>query len=137
MKKVAVLVIASILALTASFVVASEVVASEGAAIETLKGEYLWNRQDSPGPIKAVFVATGEKEWNVSFYFNFRDEDHIYSGTATGSLSEGELRGEVLSDGERKQPFVFEGTFENGVFNGTHRTEGEDGEETGTISLMR
>ncbi len=109
--------------------------ASDGMAVKTMTGEYLWNRQDGPGPIKAEFVATDDNQWNVSFYFNFRDVDHVYSGTATGSLSHGELRGEVMSDGERPQPFVFEGTVESGTFTGTHRTEGEDGEETGTLTL--
>lgn len=132
MKKVALLVLASTLAMMASFVMAAD-----GAAIETLTGEYQWNRQEKPGPIKAVFVATDANEWDVSFYFTFREEDHVYSGKASGSLTDGSLRGEVMSDGENPRPFVFEGAFENGVFNGTHATQGEDGEETGTITLSR
>ena len=116
---------------------ASAVMADDGVAMQTMNGEYLWTRMDSPGPIKAEFVATDDNQWKVSFYFNFRDVDHVYSGTATGSLSNGELHGEVMSDGERPQPFAFEGTVENGVFSGTHRTQGEDGEETGTLTLSR
>lgn len=133
MKKVALLIVASFVVLSAS-----AVLAGDGAVIETLNGEYLWNRQDQkPGPIKAVFVATDENQWNVSFYFNFDNKDHVYSGTASGSLSEGALRGKVLSDDEEQHPFVFEGMFVDGVFEGTHRTDGEDSQETGTIRLSR
>ena len=132
MKKVALIVLASLLATTAPLVLAGD-----KADTHTLTGEYQWNRQEDPGPIKAVFVATDANQWDVSFYFNFRDEDHVYSGTATGSLSEGTLTGEVMSDGEEPRPFFFEGAFEDGVFNGTHGTKGEDSQETGTITLSR
>lgn len=112
---------------------------AEEAETQTLTGEYQWDRPDEqPGPIKAVFTATGENQWDVSFYFNFRDEDHVWSGTAEGSLTEGELSGKVMSDGDKPSPFVFEGKFEDGVFKGTHGGL-RDGErnDTGTITLSR
>ena len=113
---------------------------AEEAATQTLTGEYQWNRPDEkPGPIKAVFTATDkEGTWDVSFHFNFRDEDHIWSGQAKGSLTDGELSGEVMSDGDKPSPFVFEGKFEDGVFTGTHAGL-RDGErrDTGTITLSR
>ncbi len=132
MKKVALIVLAALLATTAPLVLAGD-----DAAMHTLTGEYQWNRMEEPGPIKAVFVATDSNQWDVSFYFNFRDEDHVYSGKAIGSLSEGTLTGEVMSDGEEPRPFIFEGAFEDGVFTGTHGTQGDDAQETGTITLSR
>ncbi|MCG8461092.1 MAG: hypothetical protein MI919_32815 [Holophagales bacterium] len=106
------------------------------AESKTFEGEYQWNRQDEPGAIKAVFTATGENQWKVDFYFTFREEDHVYSGTAEGSLENGSLTGEVVSDGEEPHPFTFEGTVKNGVFEGTHASVGgEEKQDTGTISL--
>lgn len=106
---------------------------------KTLEGEFVWERKDKniSGPLKAVFEKTEEEgTWNVSFYFTFEDQPHTYTGTAKGKIGEGQLSGEVMSDGEQPAPFVFEGTFEDGTFNGTHAGF-RDGEKrpTGTLTL--
>ncbi|MEM7583436.1 MAG: hypothetical protein AAF560_08660 [Acidobacteriota bacterium] len=101
----------------------------------TMTGEYIWNRQDVPTTIKAVFTPSGDARWDVSFYFKFREESHVYSGTAEGSLSEGALKGEVRNE-NKKRTFIFSGEFADGVFNGTH-AEMRDGKkrDTGTITF--
>ncbi|MDA8015809.1 MAG: hypothetical protein MPN21_00045 [Thermoanaerobaculia bacterium] len=108
---------------------------------KTLEGEFIWEREDEnvAGALKAVFEPTGDATWDVSFYFTFEDKDHIYKGTAEGSLTEGELKGEVLSDGEEPHPYEFTGSFaEDGSFSGTHSyTGGEEARPTGTITFTR
>lgn len=107
---------------------------------QKLQGEFIWERSDRnvSGPLEAVFEPTGDETWNVSFYFSLDDEDHVYSGTAEGSLTEGELRGRVMTDGEKPAPFEFEGKFVEGSFQGTHAGL-RDGKKdpTGTMTLSR
>ena len=112
---------------------------AEEAATQTLTGEYQWNRPDEePGPIKAVFTSTGEDQWDVSFHFTFRDEEHVWSGTAEGSLTDGDLSGKVMSGGDKPSPFVFEGKVEAGVFTGTHAGMRDgDRRDTGTMTLSQ
>ncbi|MEM8933059.1 MAG: hypothetical protein AAGE94_17870 [Acidobacteriota bacterium] len=109
------------------------------ADAQTLEGEYIWKRQDKDisGALKAVFEPTGESTWNVAFYFQFEDEDHIYKGTAEGSLTDGELKGDVMTDGDEPRPFYFSGEFVDGNFNGTHWGMRDNGDraDTGTMSL--
>lgn len=107
--------------------------ADEGS--RTLKGEYKWNHQDSPGPLEAVFTPTGPGEWEVSFHFEFQGRERTYRGTAEGNMGE-TLHGDVLNENERRT-FTFEGRFEEGVFHGTHRetTKGREG-DTGTMTLQ-
>lgn len=102
----------------------------------TMKGEFLWNNENRTGALEAKFTPTGEGTWDVVFHFTWEDQPHAWAGTASGSLLDGELRGEVMSDGERQQPFVFEGSFTNGTFNGTHGSM-RDGErrDLGTLTL--
>lgn len=108
-----------------------------------LGGSFVWNSDDGDhkGDLKAVFSPKGDgkDDWSVSFYFQWEESPHIWSGTAKGSLSEGALEGEVESDGERKSTFRFSGSFENGVFNGKHSTLTQEGEtrELGTLKLER
>lgn len=105
---------------------------------QTLQGEFVWERPDEKivGALEAVFEATGKETWNVSFHFTFDEKDHVYAGTAEGSLMDGELHGRVMTDGENPSPFEFEGTFSEGSFNGTHASL-RDGEPqpTGTMTL--
>lgn len=107
---------------------------------QTLQGEFVWERSDKniPGALEAVFESTGEATWDVSFHFTFDDKDHVYAGTAEGSLTEGPLHGRVMTDGEEPSPFEFEGTFAEGSFQGTHAGF-RDGERelTGTMTLSR
>lgn len=124
--------LASILLVPATFAGDAD---ADAAKTHTLEGEYQWNRMEEPGPIKAVFTATGDDQWDVDFHFVFRDEPHVYSGTAKGSLTEGALEGEVMSDGDEPRPFEFAGETADGVFKGTHGTKGDDAQETGTITL--
>ena len=128
MKRIALL---SILLLAAA--VAPTLLAADGE--QTLEGEYHWTNADIKGPVKAVFTATGDNTWDVSFYFNFRDKDRTYTGTATGSLSDGSLSGVVKNENQRRT-FTFEGTTTGGQFEGNHaETTGGGARETGTIVL--
>jgi hypothetical protein len=100
----------------------------------TLTGEYDWGGRKS-GDLEAVFTATGEDTWNVSFHFTFRDQPHVFSGTASGSLTEGQLRGEVFDD-RKKRTFTFEGQVKDGKFEGSHaEIEGDRVQNTGTMTL--
>jgi len=104
----------------------------------TLQGGFVWEREDGnhEGDLKAVLTATGDGEWDVSFYFDWEDGSHVYTGTCSGSL-EGEFSGDIKSDGEREMKFKFSGSFEDGMFNGTHNFVTEDGEvkKAGTLTL--
>ncbi|MEM1182964.1 MAG: hypothetical protein AAGM22_31770 [Acidobacteriota bacterium] len=106
---------------------------------KTLEGEFVWERSDKniTGPLKAVFEPTEDQgTWNVSFHFTFEGKDHIYAGTAKGNLGEGELAGEVMSDGDEPSPFVFEGAFTDGKFQGTHAGfRNGDRRPTGSMTL--
>lgn len=132
-------VVPFLLVLTA-LLLASPLLAGE-TETQTLTGEFVWERDDKDiaGPLKAVFEPTGENMWDVSFYFTFDDKDHIYKGTAQGSLTEGELNGEVLSDGEEQHPYKFSGTFaEDGSFAGIHHfMGGDEARKTGSITFGR
>jgi len=101
----------------------------------TLTGEYIWTSRDTRDDLEAIFTPAGDAKWDVSFYFNFRDEPHTYTGTASGSLTEGKLEGEVRNESKQRL-FVFSGQFEDGKFKGTH-AEIRDGNrrDTGTITL--
>jgi hypothetical protein len=101
----------------------------------TLRGAYLWSDGGSKGDLEAVFTPSGEGRWEVEFRFRYGGEPHVYSGTAEGSLSEGELMGAVKTENNGRT-FTFRGTFREGAFTGTHAEVGDDGEHpTGTLTL--
>ncbi len=123
------------------FVAVAVLLAVQGGGVRasdsrTLTGEFIWESGDSDGALEAVFTATGEQAWDVAFHFEFRDKPHTYSGTATGSLSEGKLEGEVKNE-DKKRTFTFEGRFEDGTFRGTHAEirRGGSRRDTGTMTL--
>lgn len=131
MKKFAFLAVA-LMILTAA---GSQLIAADP---EKLTGSYVWNnRPDNPGDLEAVFTPTGDGTWDVSFYFQFRGRDHEYTGTATGSLTDGKLEGRVQNE-NKERTWTFTGTFADGKFDGTHEelTEGRAG-DTGTMTLSR
>ena len=101
-----------------------------------MSGEYLWTQGGSDGPLDVIFTPTGDGEWDVAFHFTFRGKEHTYEGTASGSLSEGDLSGTVQNE-SKKRTFTFAGSFADGVFSGTHAetTAGREA-ETGTISFQ-
>jgi hypothetical protein len=103
----------------------------------TLTGTYVWN-DGARGDLAADFTATGENRWNVDFRFEFDGQDHVYSGTAEGSLDGGPLKGAVKNE-SGKRTFEFEGSFrDDGEFRGTHAetTKGRRA-QTGTLTLRR
>ena len=108
-----------------------------GDESQTLIGEYQWDQAGIDGELKAVFTPTGENQWDVSFHFDFRSEPHVYSGSAEGNLVDGTLQGEVKNE-NKKRTFTFTGSFEDGIFRGTHReiTRGRAA-DTGTLTLGR
>ena len=106
----------------------------------TLTGEFLWKHMNHTGDLDAVFTRTGNGAWVVEFRFVWEGELHVYRGTAEGSLTEGELRGNVVRDNhERPQTFFFAGRFERGRFTGTHTALQASGgtHPTGTLTLGR
>lgn len=106
----------------------------------TLTGGFLWKHMNHKGDLDAVFTKTGDGAWGVEFRFVWEDELHVYRGTAEGSLTDGELRGEAVTDNpERPQTFFFEGRFEHGQFTGTHTALQASGgtHTTGTLTLGR
>ena len=101
---------------------------------QTLKGSFAWSRGPQ-GDLEAVFTPTGTDEWNVSFYFKFRG-DHVYSGTAQGSLA-GELKGTVRNE-DKRRTFTFSGRTTGDRFEGTHaETTGGSPQATGRLTLSR
>lgn len=128
--------VASLLMLVAGF-------SAHAADSKTLTGEYFWKQADenfpdqnlSRGPLEAIFEPKGEGTWAVSFHFEFQGEKHIYTGTAEGSLTDGALTGEVVTDDQRST-FTFEGAFEDGRFTGTHASMREGTtKDLGTLTL--
>ena len=102
---------------------------------QTLKGSFAWSR-GSEGDLEAVFTPTGTDEWDVSFYFEFRG-NHVYSGTAQGSLTQGELKGTVQNE-DKRRTFTFSGRITDDKFKGTHaETTGGSSKTTGTMTLSR
>jgi hypothetical protein len=104
----------------------------------TLTGEFLWKHMNHVGDLDAVFTKTGDGAWGVEFRFVWEGELHVYRGTAEGSLTNGELRGNVVTDNpERPQTFSFAGMFERGRFTGTHTAlqAGGGTYPTGTLTL--
>jgi hypothetical protein len=101
----------------------------------TLVGDFRSGFQDRPKRLEAVFKEVGSGLYEVDFYFKFNGQDHVYSGTAAGSLTEGSLSGEVENESKRRI-FAFAGEFEKGVFRGKHAeiTRGRE-EKTGTMTL--
>ncbi|MEM9557134.1 MAG: hypothetical protein AAGC60_22945 [Acidobacteriota bacterium] len=109
--------------------------ASDG--VQTLDGEFLWSSQRERGDLEATFESTGDGEWNVSFRFQWSGQPRTFSGTATGSLTDGPLRGTVYNENERRT-WKFAGSFKDGVFRGEHE-ELKRGRsvDTGTLTLRR
>ncbi len=102
---------------------------------QTLTGEFFWSGRGASGELEAVFTPTGEQAWDVSFHFEFRGRSHVYTGTAEGSLSQGELRGKVKNENKRRT-FLFSGTVKDGRFRGNHaETKGGREHSTGTLTL--
>jgi hypothetical protein len=115
--------------------------ASTGGAAKmdtrTLSGDFVWGPRGDTGALEAVFTAAGPGAWDVDFYFTFLQQAHVYSGTAVGELFAGDLTGEVLSD-DQSRSFVFGGSFEDGVFRGTHsEVRGGEHKTTGSMTLGR
>ena len=106
----------------------------------TLTGEFLWKHMNHTGDLDAVFTKTGDGAWGVEFRFVWEGELHVFHGTAEGSLTDGELRGNVVTENpERPQTFFFSGKSERGRFTGTHTALQASGgtHPTGTLTLGR
>ena len=126
---------ASLLLVVVLALVASPAASLHAGETHTLKGEFVWSNRDRSGGLEAVFTPVGERKWEVSFHFTFRGADHVYSGTAEGSLSEGELSGSVQNENQRRT-FTFSGEFKDGRFSGTHaEIDGAREQQTGTLTL--
>ena len=129
MKRVALLIGAMAILLTVSSGTAG------AEETQTLTGEFWWTHRGTTGDLEAIFTPKGEGKWEVAFHFDYRGKSHVYSGTAEGSLTSGELKGTVLNE-RKDRTFTFSGTVKDGKFTGTHAEAEDDGErETGTFSL--
>ena len=107
-------------------------VGADATEARTLVGEYNWTGGGATGELEAVFGPTGADTWDVDFKFVFDGQSHTYTGTANGSLGEGELSGTVKTENGRRT-FTFKGRFEAGSFVGEHF---ERGRKTGTLTLQ-
>lgn len=106
----------------------------------TLSGGFLWEQMNHQGDLDAVFTKTGDGVWIVEFRFVWAGEMHVYRGTAEGSLTDGELRGSIVTDDPRwPKKFFFTGAFKHGRFTGTHTALQPSGGlyPTGTLTLGR
>ncbi len=106
----------------------------------TLTGEFHWTHMNHTGDLEGVFTNSGDKIWSVEFRFEWDGERHVYAGTAEGSLTDGELRGSVVTDNpDWPRTFLFAGRFEGGRFTGTHTAIQVSGgtHPTGTLALGR
>jgi len=139
--KVAAIAVTVLTVLTVLTLLLSEqdgTVHSEGQV--TLTGEFFWKHMNHTGDLDTVFTRTGDGAWSVEFRFVWEGERHVYRGTAEGSLTDGELRGNVVRDNHgRPQTFFFAGRFERGRFTGTHTALQASGgtHPTGTLTLGR
>ena len=131
----------ALVAAVAVAVVAS-LAAAESSAV-TLDGSFVWvadNDDDSDvvGDLEAVFTPTGDNEWDVAFHFMWEGAPRVFAGTAVGSLTSGDLSGEVEDDREGREPtvFRFSGAFEGETYHGKHGIlqEGEY-KSLGTLTL--
>ena len=119
-----------------AYVVGADSVAASNES-QTLTGEYRWDSYER-GRLEAVFTPAGDGRWEVAFHFRWSGQPRVFSGTAVGNLTSGELRGEVQSENKRRT-WVFRGSFKNGKFRGTHAEVSWRGREreTGTLTLQR
>ena len=113
---------------------------NHAAETKTLHGNFVWEGagESATGDLKSIFTGTGPGEWNVIFHFKYRGQAHVYTGTAAGSLTAGALEGKVMNE-DKQRNFTFTGSFEDGVFRGTHAEIGRGRkdriEPTGTMTL--
>ena len=102
-----------------------------------MNGSYVWTASPGdPGDLRAEFTSNGEDKWDVSFYFRFNGQNHIYTGTAEGSLKNGGLSGKVHNE-RKSRNWTFTGQVSNGKFEGTHTEHYRNGssKRTGTLAL--
>ena len=122
-------------ALTAAAV--SACIAGVAGAMETkvMKGSFEWNNENRKGNLEATFTPAGDGKWEVAFRFEFSGQQHVYSGTAEGSLTSGTLSGKVHNE-DRRRSWSFTGTSDDGRFKGTHAEIVGNGQQpTGTLTL--
>ncbi len=99
----------------------------------TLVGEYAWN-DGKPHALRAVLTPTASGGWNAEFFFKHFGK-RVFSGVVHGSLSGGELNGEVDNPKESRH-FRFTAHLQDGVFQGEHLEQLPKGPKpTGTLWL--
>lgn len=105
---------------------------------QSLEGTYHWTDADARGTLQAELESTGTDAWTIAFKFRFNGQDHVYRGTATGSLDGGDFSGTVETENQSRT-FRFAGRFVDGAFSGTHAEIRRGGREskTGTLTLRR
>lgn len=110
--------------------------ADSGGRTRTLHGIYTSGFQNGPQRLRAEFTPAEEGAWKVSFHFRWSGADRVYTGGATGSLTEGVLRGRVVNE-DRTRVFSFRCEFDKkGRCKGRHAEVVPTGEhDTGTLTL--
>jgi len=133
MKRITLVLLTAVALLGGALAPATPTLADDGK--QTLTGLFDSGYQDKVRPLRAVFTPTGERTWDVVFYFKFNGRDHEYKGVAEGGLLEGTLSGRVENEGGRRN-FTFKGEFKKGTFKGDHfeTTRGRE-EKTGSLTL--
>lgn len=129
-------VLVGILAIALLTLAGGQAVADHDGA-HALEGEYFWTGGNTGGELKAEFTSTGDGTWDVEFFFDFRDQPHVYTGTAEGSLTGGSLKGTVKNENKRRT-FTFDGEVDETdlTFKGKHaEIRGEGERRTGTLTL--
>jgi hypothetical protein len=106
-----------------------------------LKGTFQWVKQkkETPHKLNATFTSTGTNQWNCVFHFDWSKKPRLYTGTATGKLTNGKIEG-IAKNENKKRTFTFKGTFKNGKMTGTHteiktRNDTQRVIDTGTLTL--
>lgn len=90
---------------------------------QTRVGEFVWLDDPTPHAVRLVFephkTQTDGPRWNVEFHFSYGEGTYTYRGTLEGSLADGPLSGQVVSE-DGAQTFQLTGIVENGRFTGRH-----------------
>ena len=112
----------------------SVALAADEVEVRQFDGRWRWDANGDSGRMDVYFAETDEGVFEVAFRFSYMGE-HVYRGSAEGSLDEGELSGKVYNEDETRS-FYFRGRFRKGKLNGSHFETSDGGRrKTGSFSL--
>lgn len=82
----------------------------------TMKGTYKSIKYGS-GPMTGIFTKTGTNKYDAVFNFVWKKKDYTYTGTITGNLSKGTIKGDILNE-TKKRRFIFTAKVSGGKMKG-------------------